>query len=496
MATATLAFLARPGLAQVVINEIFQDPPGQAQVEYRWEYIELYGRPGTDLSGFAVALLKGGVDVNRDGVPDDGSSARIDEAFSLDGCVLDENGIFALVNTDERGVAGAGDRGLRRNKSYKWTEPDSLANRRWINGLSFQAAHIPSDKPSGRLDNQGSSTYVLVRRRPGHSLGADNMSVYSAEYAWRKGTRHDVDLDGHVDWGIETPDPSVALAPSMLEPYQMVDEIAWSHRHGHKYVRDVEHQISETPGNNPDAISRVAYYLVNPARGFRTRDVRNELGVRTGFEVLPTRIADESFVYGNIEAAKFPKSLLYFDGFDLEGFPQTKAPTDPNGPRYDGSCDPEPDHTGYAPPCPTSPSGKYVFADLPIAGFSLTPGACNDHPTDPRLRQFRFVPGDFNFDGVVDEADQALIEARVGATLDDRVGDPDLRTEQAMANDRRPYRWQGGELEQLLAMMAMDVSDGPDGGNSPSVTERDVAAHRRLLRENAGDRPGAALSSR
>ena len=38
--------------AQVVINEVFENPPGIAEeCDARWEYIELYGEPGFDLTG-------------------------------------------------------------------------------------------------------------------------------------------------------------------------------------------------------------------------------------------------------------------------------------------------------------------------------------------------------------------------------------------------------------------------------------------------------------
>lgn len=50
--------------AQVVINEIFENPPGSGSIDNVWEFIELYGKPGMDLTGYAIAVLKGGYFVN------------------------------------------------------------------------------------------------------------------------------------------------------------------------------------------------------------------------------------------------------------------------------------------------------------------------------------------------------------------------------------------------------------------------------------------------
>lgn len=488
---ASLWLGASGAQAQVVINEVFENPPGIAE-EYdaRWEYIELYGEPGFDLTGYAIVLIKGAADLDKDGVVDAGYVPEIDEAFSLDGCVLSEDGLFTLVNTDMHGSTGAADRGLRRRKDYQFRMPDSHNNRRWHDGLSFQAAQIPSPFPSGCLDNEGSSTYMLVRQRPGCEQTPAG-TVYGPEYGWTKGVRIDADFDGRIDELGAWPETVGAKSRPRLEPFQCVDELAWSNHAGREYVRDPEHKVSDTPNMNPDAVSRLAYFLSNPERGHRTISTGAGKDADATFRFASTTIADESFVYGLLETRRFPKSIAYFTGFDLYGWPRTKGPTDPDGPRYTGQCDPEPDHRGFPEFCATDPRGAYLLNDLDTMGFALTPGALNRHPTNPRLQQFTFTRGDFNMDGRVDAADGELIRARVGASADERVqsdvdGDALVTrgVDRSDAQDLRPYRFQNGELQQLLMMMSMDKTDGPTGGNAGAVTERDVAAHAFLINPN------------
>ncbi|NER06293.1 MAG: lamin tail domain-containing protein, partial [Okeania sp. SIO3C4] len=70
--------------AQVVINEVYENPPGSGSIaDAQWEYIELYGQPGLSLDGYAIGLVKGGTDPDGDDIPT--VIPEIDEAFSLDG---------------------------------------------------------------------------------------------------------------------------------------------------------------------------------------------------------------------------------------------------------------------------------------------------------------------------------------------------------------------------------------------------------------------------
>ncbi|MBX3352015.1 MAG: hypothetical protein KF684_03710 [Phycisphaeraceae bacterium] len=452
--------------AQVVINEIFENPPGSGSIDNVWEFIELYGKPGMDLTGYAVAVLKGGYFVN--GIQVEGQ--EIDEAFALDGIVLPENGVFAIVNANTAGFSSVGNTFLTPNPAWNPAMPDSLTNRRWLNGIAFAALHIPTTDTVGNLANDGSSTYVLVRKRPNHSINAMGRSVYAPGYAWRKDVNHDVNYDEVVDFGL----PFEGGGARVMQPYQSVDEFAWSHTGGKEYTRSRQQVMSDTSGFNPDAVSRLNYFVTNPQRGHRSRPTD------AGFEIVFSRIADESFVYGEVPVLS---TLAYNTGVDTEGFVQTKAPTDPNGPRYDGSCDPEPE--GVPPTgCGQNPAGEFLFDDLDVTGFRLTPGGFNDHPTNSEIRQFRFVRGDFNFDGVVDQADLDLIVSRLGATLDDTEfrtidpGTPDNPNDDFQLLD---WKWQVGEFQQILMMRDMDEADGPGGTNAEPVTMADVAALQALL---------------
>jgi len=463
--------------AQVLISEVFENPPGLRDVDLRWEYIELRGRPGMDLSGYAVILLKGGSDRQADGRPDEGLLPEIDEAFALDGLRLDQNGGFTLLNTDASGRSAIADRFMGINAAADPTRPDAPDNPYFERALSFPAAHIPSPEPCGALNNDGASTYLLVRRRPGHSLGPDGRSIYAPDYAFRKGTRHDVDFDGRVDRGDERPADG-APPPSVLEPYQMVDEVGWFRDGGHVYLRSAENHLHAHDEFNPDGVSRIRFLAANPAAGNRTVDLpalSGDDGERLHrFQVVPTTIADESFVWGTLDHAAFPDRRDYYDGFSLEGWYQIAAPTDPAGPRFDGSCDPEPDRAPFPAPCPPVRDGPYLFADLRLPGFGLTPGSANvGLRGGPPPDSVRFIPGDVNLDGALGPADVALALSLSGASPDDLIA----ATPEAPAR----YRWEGIPLQQLLAAIHADPADGDDGRDAPVVTARDVAAIRRLI---------------
>jgi hypothetical protein len=133
-----------------------------------------------------------------------------------------------------------------------------------------------------------------------------------------------------------------------------------------------------------------------------------------------------------------------------------------------------------------------------VAGFEITPGDFNDHPTDTsgKLTQFRFwfssgpahAPviqfGDFDMNGVVDSTDLSMIMARLGDSLDATSpaifdnNTPDV-PEDDVAYDE--YLYQGLTFQQHLMMMCMDETDGPGGTNADFVTEADIAALEALL---------------
>ncbi|MEM9064072.1 MAG: GC-type dockerin domain-anchored protein [Planctomycetota bacterium] len=390
---------------QVVINEIFQNPPGSgSSADVFYEYIELYGEPGLDLTGYAIALFKGGAD-DGDDIPE--TVPEIDEAYSLDGLSIGANGFLVIAN-DNSGFSEIG-----------------LLTPAAATFAGFSGTHIPSTDTPGNLANGDSSTYLLVRRRPLHSV-VNGMSVYAPGYAFRKDPNPDIDFDGKLDFGIEA-----GGSAEMLDPLQIVDEVAWSDNGGKEYVRSSEQEISDTPGFDPDALSRQAYFGTNPMLGLRLDSMN---------ATVPTRTADEEWVYGDMTP-----TLV-----DLEYDPlETGAPTDPAG---DG------------------------FADIDVTGFTLTPGDFNDAAG---LTQFRFVRGDFDFDGVVTEDDASIISASLGRHLDelsdclDEMGMPIIDP-----STSQPFQcWvEGRELQGIMAMRRMDPADGVGGANADDVTQSDIDA--------------------
>ena len=176
-AAALLVAAGQGASAQVVINEVMHDPPG---AETAWEFFELYGRPNMDLTGYAIACVKGGSDTNGDGVPE--SPAEIDEAFTLDGLSLGADGFLVLVNDPFGDVPD-------------YTHPTATI-------ADFAAQHIPTVDTAGNLANGDSTTYLLVRARPNHSISG-GVSIYDPGYSFRKDVDPDVNYDGKLDFGIE-----------------------------------------------------------------------------------------------------------------------------------------------------------------------------------------------------------------------------------------------------------------------------------------------------
>ncbi|MEM7756008.1 MAG: GC-type dockerin domain-anchored protein [Planctomycetota bacterium] len=409
-AAAAACLLACAGAVsgQVVINEVYPNPGGPASTaDVIYEYIELYGEPGMDLTGYAIGQVIGGTDPEGDDIPN--NAVEIDEAFTLDGLTIGPDGFLVIFNDD----AGA--------SAIEQLLPAGA------NGAGFNDTFIPSPpEDAGNLENDGSATFLLVRRRPNHDI-VGGVSVYEPGYAFRKDVNQDVDFDGKLDFGIESG------GAAQLDPLQIIDEIAWSNEGGKEYVRDSEQEISETVGFNPDFASRIEYYNENPMLGLRT----NGSGM-----TVPTRTADEEFIYGDMIAL----------APSLEVDPtRAGGPTDPNG---DG------------------------FQDVDVAGFELTPGAFNDSAA-AGVTQFRFVRGDFDFDGEVTADDESIIAVSLGRNLDEQS---DCLDEFGMPiidpSTMQPFQcWvEGREANRILAMMNMDKTDGMGGGNAPEVTQADIDA--------------------
>ena len=428
VAIVALVALAGSSQAQVVINEVYENPPGGGDTNDAFlEYIELYGQPGMDMTGYAIGQLKGGEDANGDNAPE--VPAEIDEAFTLDGLSIGSNGFLVL---------------------YNGTPAQSLIPlflpMQGETAASFFNTHIPTTDTNGSLNNDGSSTYVLVRKRPNHSI-VNGVSVYGPGYAFRKEIDHDVNYDGRIDFGFETPLP-VLPAPSVVDPIQIIDSFAWSNAGGKEYVRSSQYELSDTDGFNPDAASRLAYYGTNPMLGLR---------IDSEGATVPTRIADEEFIYGDMIGASVD---FTYDPM------RSGAPTDPNG---DG------------------------FQNIPISNgaqlFTLTPGGFNDS-APIGITQFRFVAGDLNFDGVADQDDLALLDfSLLGASFDatEEYIDPDTGLPVSDPNNPgsnlQSYVFQDRLANAFLAARNLDTDDGGGGTNAETVTADDRAALVALVGE-------------
>lgn len=460
---AALCFLAGSAQAQVVINEFITNPPGTGSVDNRWEYIEFYGTPGMSLNGYALGFVSGGMDAlgggypNRDNaVGDPGDEfPEFDEVFQLDGLSIGSNGFLVLYNTTSGG-----------SSSILPLLPAATARR------AMPASHIPSSDTANRIKNDGSMTILLVRNRPFYQwTGAqslyDGQTGYfvGSRYAFRKDTSPDVNFDSRLDRGVETPVGGITDPVQTFIPLQIVDEIAWSNEGGKEYTTVEQHQISDTPGFNPDAMSRLAYYGSNPRRGWRF----NGSG-----ELTYTRIADEEFVYGELLA----------DGSDLIDpslkyvAATSKGPTNVLAPKYSGLCNPD-QNAGCLPVI----GGFYSFTDINTQGFGQTPGTFNDVNSSgsggSNIAQFRLLRGDFDFNGRVDTEDLHLINQSVGASLNDTVQVNDNNGTPLNPADDFSYlgwKWQTRGFNGIVAMMNMDTTDGPGGSNAPTVTYKDVAA--------------------
>jgi len=486
-ALLTAALLTASAHAQVVLNEVYSNPPGSGTIDDRWEYIEIYGPAGMSLTGYFAASVFGGGDPDADNIPgplpagwDGGDEVgEIDEAWSLDGLTIGSNGLLVIYN----------------NAQPSQARPFFNAG---TNFATFQASHCPTSDVGGRIKNDGSATFVLVRKRPFHALNAQGVSLYdgvaantitngpltypsSIRYAWRKDVNPDVNFDGRIDFNglgavIATGQPNMVEiginseraatpavgGPKSLEPYQMVDDVAWSNGGGKEYTRSQQQEISDTNAFNPDAVSRISYYGENPQRGHRLN-----AGIMES-----TRTADEEFVYGDV----------LDDG--LAGLPLIRynpaavgAPTDVNGQKYNAAGQPD-------------ANGEYLLSDLNASAFTLTPGRFNDVDGTSNgginITQFRFVRGDFNFDGQVNCDDDTLITAAVGASLDETETKTNSNGTALDASDDFTYtgwKHQGRGFNALLAMVRMDLTDGTTGewNSGITVTAADAAAFHALF---------------
>lgn len=492
--TAAAILLAAAGTAraQLAINEVFENPPNGG--DQTWEYIEIYGPPNYKLNGYAVVLVKGGEDNNpQDEIPDGAlhqKTAEIDEAFSLDGWTTDANGLFVIYNVGQFNSTGLSTF-LTPNPGFQFVMPESPTNKRFLNGASFVSLYIPSvfdaDEIAGKLENEGSSTYLLVRRRPNHALATTGLSSYLPGYVWAKDTCPDVDFNSRLDLGDEHAlglplyfsegSEGNQTTAGVLNPVQIIDEVSWSNGGGKEYnspSRDgLSGKFSQTPGFNPDMIVRVRYFGAAPTLGWAIDEDTNIVKQRNA--------ADESWLYGEAYNVN-PGTSNYgrFKPGPVDTAAPTElvwlAPTNVAGNKYSFVTG-DTDNPFVAPFFAESPSldpnGDLLVEPYNIAGVRVTPGTFNDAQAGTQLigtpiaQQFRWVRGDFNFDRTVDCADRALIVQAAAEQwrLDDQISITDDRNTLSTADDvtYMGYRWRLNEYNGLLAMLRMNLTDGSTG---------------------------------
>ena len=426
----SLLLLPVQASGQLYINEVLENPPGHSFSESSWEYIELYGMPEMPLDGFAIVVFKGGVDDDRNGIPE--IEPHVDEVFFLDGMETDSTGLALIFNTSQ---------------DHNAIGIESIVGQHSPHARSFQSCAPGSRVGPMRLDHDGSSTYMLVR-------GFDRAL---ADSVLSPGSEHDTNFDGKIDCFFPH------NGDTALPRFQIVDVLSWSNRGGKEYGWLDGYELSETHGINPDALSRVAFFDAPPRLGSYTKDVRDSAGRVTGFKVLDTSIADESCVYGVLDSATFPETMVYFTGSDLEGWSQTKAPTDQMAmPIVLTGEDPEPDSDPFPSPMRRSFNGDVLTTDLGVEAFRLTPGSLNDHPSGT-ITQERIVRGDLNCNGGVDRDDLEVARILVGTSIDDRY---------AATEGSSEFRWHGAALQRLIRLVELsDDESGLDRSVSPQDLE-------------------------
>ena len=384
--------------ATVFINEVFINPPSATDSVY--EFIELLGTPGKKLDGYAIALLNGAQEkfyplgsIPPVPVP----YPEIDEFFSLDGLQLGPNGILVI--------------GIESSFWYPTLLLDSYFvqwTTLWNGGLD-----IP-----GKLSNDGSSTVILVRNRPGQTE-ADPCDPNGLR--WGKEIYHDAELitpvdgndqygNGSIDrgdsngMGGNTIDLIGASTPGdITDDLEVVDEVSFEDRRGWEYDVDGRHvdagssfgglphrhvHALDDPVNfNPDALSRVDYRTKGngwaPAgggtgemsNGNNWQDTATEQWIRgeSADAVWSTELNGWAFFYSK-DPNDDPNAVQKFD---------THVPLwldDGNVPDYDF---------------------------LTVNTYQIAAGRIN-HLAVP------FIPGDFDRDGLCDANDISKITAVFG----------------------------------------------------------------------------------
>lgn len=376
----------------LIISEVLLNPDGN---DSRREAIEIAGPAGMSLDGFAIALINGGQQDSSGWIS--GREPQIDEIYPLDGFSLtgtlgSGTGYFVLWNSTSSSTSG----------SDVYAKLSSAVRASSSHNANMYVLHGNAEK---RLENDGSSTFVLL---------------YNRTSSWVSTAQVQSNYASAVPSALD----------SQFHPYQIVDEVAWSHAGGREYTVWAWNEINETPGFNPDQITRVRYFhwdamSTNPAAG---------LG-NLGDACADTEVADESWVYGETTAwpsgSTNPRYVTSFSSCER----QSKSPTDQNPSASLYACGVDPDAPGGGGGCTaaTDVNGvrkKDIGLGSGSTAYQMTLGAANNTlalGNGTNLGQPAFCRGDVNFDGFVDCDDLALVESLVGQSLNDQIDpmDPD-----------------------------------------------------------------------
>jgi hypothetical protein len=293
-----ITLVAAPTSATVFINEVLWNPPSGS--DNAREFIELMGTPGMRLDGYAFAVISGGqrkvhpLSVSIPLCTDPSPPAcvplvdqlvtctpEIDEFFSLDGLRLGPNGLLVLG----RGPVG----------SYPNLLVDTSTRADWDNG-SQPMWNGGLDTPGG-MENDGSMTFMLVRRRPGDTQ-ANCPAGNCGNLRWGKDVNNDAEFvtlappddacmnfgngnndknepDGNGGFTLDLKGASTPLDAS--DDLEIVDELSIEDDQGWEYDEDDRHV--DVGSASPALLERNVHALEDP-QGF-TADAAARVDYRT-----------------------------------------------------------------------------------------------------------------------------------------------------------------------------------------------------------------------
>jgi hypothetical protein len=390
--------------AVVFISEVFINPPGS--FDSTQEFIELMGTPGMKLDGYAVANVNGALTkyYPLGSIPPIpfAVAQEIDELISLDGLTLGQNGILVV--------------GVGFPFHYETLLPDSNFDN-WLDNWNG----VNGSNPPSQLSNDGSTTVVLLRRRPGRTQADD---ANPGGLRWGKDVLPDGEVitpvmnpqtsqpadqlgDGNIDRGDPdniggfTLDLKGVSTPSDDDDLEVVDEVSFESDQGWEYDFDGRrvdvgststklrerrvHAIGDPQGFNPDCITRVDYRTKGPGwppfsgtgqlpNGNNWQDTAAEQWIRG------------DTVVGGTGSGGFP--LIYFD-IGANTNPDAVQPYRTHVPQWLAN--------GSAPDFNfTTPNS------VPVAAGRVNPYA------------IPFIPGDVDRDGDCDADDIAKLAAVFG----------------------------------------------------------------------------------